>query len=291
MSNLKQSISNSIQLFQTETKENSLRNFFHTLGYSTNRELTLDSNNPQDFLEVLAWDNFNQENALFSQWLSVDFLFQLTDNEINHQTTLFHNFDTNYLTSYIFLTISLINNQYNKTNLSQITREINRNSDIPVMILFRYGDSLTLSIINRRPHKKDSTKDVLNKITLIKDIKINSPHRAHLEILHDLALPTIINQFKPQNFDDLHNAWQKILDTSQLNKKFFNDISNWYFYALQNVTFPDGVIQDESVRNATNIIRLITRLIFVWFIKEKGLISDQLFNKTGSSVDTMVNQH
>lgn len=32
----------------------------------------------------------------------------------------------------------------------------------------------------------------------------------------------------------------------------------------------------ESVRNATSVIRLITRLIFVWFIKERGLVPFEL---------------
>ena len=36
--------------------------------------------------------------------------------------------------------------------------------------------------------------------------------------------------------------------------------------------------QSEEIRNATSLIRLITRLIFCWFIKEKGLIPDDLFH-------------
>ena len=44
---------------------------------------------------------------------------------------------------------------------------------------------------------------------------------------------------------------------------------------------PDGqyFVADQDVRNALGLIRLITRLIFVWFIKEKGLVPDDLFNK------------
>ena len=50
--------------------------------------------------------------------------------------------------------------------------------------------------------------------------------------------------------------------------------------AVNEVTFPDGVEKDKEIRNATSVIRLITRLIFVWFIKEKGLVPDALFNET-----------
>lgn len=64
-----------------------------------------------------------------------------------------------------------------------------------------------------------------------------------------------------------------------LTKEFYNELSNWYFWALQNVKFPDDFEPDDEVRNATSIIRLITRLIFVWFLKQKGLIPDGLFDE------------
>ena len=40
--------------------------------------------------------------------------------------------------------------------------------------------------------------------------------------------------------------------------------------------------QDDKVRehNAKNFIRLLTRILFVWFIKEKALIPDELFDET-----------
>ena len=49
-------------------------------------------------------------------------------------------------------------------------------------------EPLTFSIINRRLNKKDESKDVLEKVTLIKDIDFAEPHRAHIEILADLSL-------------------------------------------------------------------------------------------------------
>ena len=81
-----------------------------------------------------------------------------------------------------------------------------------------------------------------------------------------------------ENFDGLLAAWLARLDTSELNKRFFNELANWYFWAVNQVTFPDDAGEDVEVRNATSVIRLLTRLIFVWFIKEKGLVPDALFN-------------
>jgi len=48
---------------------------------------------------------------------------------------------------------------------------------------------------------------------------------------------------------------------------------------MDNVEFPDDAGKDKEVRNATSVIRLITRLIFVWFLKEKGLVPDELFDE------------
>ncbi|MGD1716538.1 hypothetical protein ACP6PK_24630, partial [Dapis sp. BLCC M172] len=277
--NLKSDIEKALKEFSQVSNADGIKHLFETLGYSTQREFLLDIQTPDEVVQEFGWDNFSQDKGLLKEWKSVDYFFQVTEEEItqNEQLGLFQpSFEKDYLKSYIFLGLTLQNPDYSRSKMATITREINRQSDIPIMILFRYGNYITLSIINRRPNKLDRDKDVLEKITLIKDININSPHRAHLEILADLSF---ISLKYVQNFDELHTAWQKVLDTSELNKKFFKEVSNWYLWATQMVTFPDGAEADESIRNATSIIRLITRLIFVWFLKEKRLVPDDLFNE------------
>jgi adenine-specific DNA-methyltransferase len=298
---IKDKIVKSIQNLSKGNPGEKIEQLFQTLGYSTQRKFDLDSNNPDDFLDMFAWEGINQQRAMFSEWKSVDFLFQLTEDEIksNAKLSLFSKIDKNYLQSYIFLAVGLRGNHYNRTDLSNITREVNRLSDIPIMVLFRHDDCFTLSIINRRPNKRETSKDVLEKITLIKDINTFQPHRAHIEILFDLSLPQLYKQYQFTNFDQLHDAWQKTLDTSELNKRFFKEVANWYFWAVQNVTLPQSSTGFQPVKSpqsstgfqpvnnqehhrqdacATFIIRLITRLIFVWFLKEKGLVPDDLFN-------------
>lgn len=82
------------------------------------------------------------------------------------------------------------------------------------------------------------------------------------------------NQLSPLVIKDVIEAFS----VEALTKEFYSELSNWYFWALQNVKFPDDFEQDEEVRNATSTIRLITRLMFVWFLKQKGLIPDGLFD-------------
>jgi hypothetical protein len=157
---------------------------------------------------------------------------------------------------------------------------------MPVLIVFKYGSHLTLAVINRRLHKKDNQKDVLEKVTLIKDIRIDRPHRAHIDILFDLSFPELQRKCQCRNFVELHDAWRKTLDTKELNKAFYLQLSNWYYWAMQHVSFPADAEKDENKRNAVSLIRLITRVIFVWFIKEMNLVPEKLFDKT--ALQTMV---
>ena len=63
------------------------------------------------------------------------------------------------------------------------------------------------------------------------------------------------------------------LDTEELNRQFYQDLFNWFEWAQTEAKFPEDKNKQE------NVIRLITRILFIWFIKEKGLVSDELFNE------------
>jgi hypothetical protein len=81
-------------------------------------------------------------------------------------------------------------------------------------------------------------------------------------------------------------ALRDAFSVEALNKEFYNELSNWYFHAIDKVRFPDDAGPTREERNATSLIRLITRMMFVWFMKQKGLIPDALFDK--KSVDAML---
>lgn len=268
---------------------------FNTMGYNTDRQNPLTYKSFTDFKNsFLDTDTpFNEEKACVKEWKSIDLLFQLTADEVSSQSSLFNSkqVDNTIIETYLFFSIELAKAEYNRTQLAQITREINKVFPMPVLIVFKHGDSITLSVINRRLNKKDAQKDVLEKVTVIKDISTTSPHRAHIEILFDLSFAELQRLHKFTNFVELHNAWQKTLDTKELNKRFYRDLSNWYFWALQEVHFPTAnwaadknslMKKEEKVKehNAKNLIRLLTRLLFVWFVKEKNLVPDELFDET-----------
>ena len=82
-----------------------------------------------------------------------------------------------------------------------------------------------------------------------------------------------------QDFDTLHAAWEQIFNIELLNARFYKELSNWYFWALPQVDFPADLEPDSEKRRATGLIRLLTRLVFCWFLKEKdGLIPEKLFH-------------
>lgn len=281
---LKFQIERSIMAFsQGNLRENGIR-LLKSLGYGSDRQVSVEPNTFAGFLEIHPpLENINKKKALLENWLSVDILLQLTGEDLKQMTQGHFIFDKSridnqIIESYLFLAIELKPEDYSRTKLADVTREVNRFFAMPVMILFKYGDALTLSIINRRLHKIDESKDVLEKVTLIKGINTKTPIRAHIEILFDLSLPELEKASQMHSFVELHRAWQKTLDISELNKRFYREIANWYFYAVEHVEFPKGTTEDRQSRNATNIIRLITRLIFVWFIKEKRLVPEALFN-------------
>jgi hypothetical protein len=153
---------------------------------------------------------------------------------------------------------------------------------MPVMVVFKHGDRLTIAVINRRRNKLDESKDVLGKVTLISGIDLTNPHRGHLDILASLALTNLVHpQKKPiTDFDTLHAAWEQIFNVELLNERFYRELSNWYFWALPQVEFPADLEADDEKRRATGLIRLLTRLIFCWFLKEKNLIPEKLFHPT-----------
>ena len=282
----KAAIKEALSNFTEGTLAENARHLLNTLGYHSERTLALEPNTAEAFIDTYDLHRIlNRGRALTTEWVSIDPLFQLRGEDLTDTDTTGWLFDSSQtqvdntiIESYLFLALRLDGSRYNRTQLSQITREINKLFPMPAMLLFHHGETLTLSVINRRLHAYDESRDVLEKVTLIKDIDFKNPNRAHIDILFDLALKPLNRAHGVRNFVELHRAWEKTLDISELNKRFFKELADWYFWAVDQVTFPDDAGKNVEERNATSVIRLLTRLIFVWFIKEKRLVPDALFN-------------
>ncbi len=100
-----------------------------------------------------------------------------------------------------------------------------------------------------------------------------------------LTNKTFLQQIGDGDFSSL-NKIKEAFSVDPVTKQFYNELQGWYFWAMDKVKFPDDYkhssepAKDKEIRNATNLIRLITRVIFIWFLKEKGLVPNTLFDRT-----------
>ncbi len=97
---------------------------FECLGYRSQKRLDLKPNTKAGFLSTFVQDRpFNREQAMVDDWQSVDFLFQLTDAEIqtSGQGQLPFESSVKYdgaiIQSYLFFAIRLAKDRYTHTTL------------------------------------------------------------------------------------------------------------------------------------------------------------------------------
>ena len=82
------------------------------------------------------------------------------------------------------------------------------------------------------------------------------------------------------DFKDLQNRFSVEVLTTQ----FYNELYNWYQWAVNersSITFPNNpnTSADDKENLNVKIIRMITRILFVWFIKQKGLVPLSIFDE------------
>ncbi len=260
------------------------RRLLGTLGYHSDRTLDL-SGDVEEFIDTFPAPNpdTKSETRFREHVTSARMLFQFTDSEIDaSQPSLLGsgNFDTGISRSFMFFVVELCDRSYPRGAYIEFTREINKRLVVPAVVLFRTADSrLSFAFVHRRKHKRDPRREVLGSVSFVREINPFRPHRAHLDILSALALPKRLSWMdshsKPRNFDGLLLAWLDALDTEELNRSFYKQLFMWFERAAKEAKFPTN--QAKTLSPEEHIIRLITRLLFVWFIKEKGLIAQELF--------------
>lgn len=251
--------------------------FFEALGYVSSKRNAHENGLPEIFLEYYdGQQRFNPERGLFAEWQKIYLLFQLTDDEIKPLKPTFQvtaqQIDNAIIESFLFIALALKKSHYSRTDLAKITRAVNQIFDMSAIVLFKYSNQLTLSAIQRRLHKKDDTKDVLEKVTLIKDIDIAAPHRAQMNILEQLSLSAL----NVSNFVELHRKWQEVLDISVLNKQFYQELAVLFTQLVGGergktkfaTTLKLPSIADDKVLKEF-AVRLIGRLLFCWFLQKK----------------------
>ena len=227
------------------------------------------------------------------------FFIGIIDDSVFQQMSLFkgdysysdalHQADRSY-DGLMFFALELAK-QPTRTEISDLTRAFNRISQkMPVALILKYKMLPTLSekgaaevaisitISERFKYKQNWRQgEKTGKVIILRDVKTINTHAGHQRILLDLVKPVGVN-----NYAQLHEHWLQVLDVSVLNKQFYQKLFNWYLWALTKAEFPQIRPEEDKIKNdvhqSESLIRLLSRLLFCWFMKEKGLINPNLFN-------------
>ena len=256
------------------------------LGYQSDRIPLGQTGQAADFVGQFRAENpgTKTEKEFLSHDPIVQVLSQVTDTEIDltSQPQLIRQdrYDPANIRSFVFASVDLKGDTYPRGKYAQFAREVNKRMSQPTVVLFRTASGkLTFAFMKRRPDKRDGNRDVLGKVSLIREIDTRSPHPAHVRIVAELALDDRLGWMKSRNkqpnFEGLLEAWLDTLDIEALNKQFYRKLFAWFENAVDEARFPTS----ENPTREEHIIRLITRLLFIWFIKEKQLVHADLFNE------------
>ena len=276
------------------------------LGYTSARIPTMPDDSPDTFVSAFPTPGraaqapkpeTNSEREFKASAQAVHILFQISDTEIpemparrqaqfqtdEDERPRFAWSQEGRERSFIFAAVQLKprpnNLPYSRGHYARFAREINKRIVAPVVALFQTqdADEISIAFIGRRPSKTQPDRDVLERVSVIRGVSLDAPHAAHIRILAELSLSNrrrwMDAHAKPQNFDGLLDAWLDALDTDALNKKFYQELFKWFERAQAIAQFPPN----GGVAPKDHIIRMLTRLIFIWFIKEKKLVHPNLF--------------
>lgn len=152
--------------------------------------------------------------------------------------------------------------------------------------------NLVRSYINQHYGSFDAALSVFDsgdhwRLSFICDIKdeATSPKRYTYVFGDDYNLyKTPIERFVKLKSNGITFAnLKEAFSVEALSKDFYNKLYLWYQWALSpetGVTFPNNPETEKDDRENLHVklIRLITRMLFVWFIKQKHLVPDNIFD-------------
>ncbi len=161
---------------------------------------------------------------------------------------------------------SVVNKRVGLRNLAKSC--INRGGSDAAVAVFDSGDHWRLSFISDIKGEETAPK----RFTFVLGDSANyynTPVYRFLEL-----------QQKGVSFKNIEEAFS----VEALTKQFYNDLFEWYEWAVgedSGIYFPsiDSAKNGGQENIETKIIRMITRIMFLWFIKQKQLVPNSLFDK------------
>ena len=167
----------------------------------------------------------------------------------------------------------------NKVGLRALLRTIYKYEVDGALIVFEQKEKWRLSFVSEI-RNLDVDGNILNKAT--------EPNRYTYLLGKGEKTRTATDRLssivgKEISLEDIRLAFS----VEALTKEFYSELFNWYQWSLSDndgfeVTFPNDTSTEADDRKVDeHLIRLITRLMFVWFIKQKKLIPELIFHDNG----------
>jgi tRNA1(Val) A37 N6-methylase TrmN6 len=281
---------NLIEDFKNKPFIEAVQQFFKKLNIPVNEITTA----PAKAFEVIGDNTVNDLiDEVFAYGIVNDAIFEQNEtfNNLEEVKSLKSDYD-----GILLFGITLNERENNllptRSQLADIARAFSRTFKFtPITIVFKYGNYIAFANSERTQFKQQWREgDKIGKVSLLRDIDFTNVHSGHERILQNLRISRS-GKNAVTNFATLYKYWQEVLSVSILNKTFYNELSNWYFWAIKEVSFPNEPNQielslDEDAfaeaikeHKGKNVIRLLTRILFIWFIKEKGLIPEDIFDE------------
>jgi hypothetical protein len=267
-----------LRIFKEQSLFEAMKSFFLELNVPIS-EVTEDPASPEDILSTY----FNEAIEAHSLIATVYFLGMVNENafdgEENSDSLKSIKASKEDYDGLLIFGIQLINRanglKPTRSQLAEITRLFNREFNYtPVTLIFKYGEQIAFANSERLKYKQEWREgEKVGKISLLKDIDIENTHRGHLSILEQLKVP-ITGRNAVLSFSQLYYYWQSVFSISVLNKNFYEEIIKWFNKAIKDIRIPSEAAGSEKHKDFT--VRLIARLIFIWFLKELKVVKDEL---------------
>jgi len=149
--------------------------------------------------------------------------------------------------------------------------------------LFVFSDTTQSSwhFLNIKYDEKMEKRRLFRRIT----VRTASGLRTAAERLQMLDLASFEKELFGIPALEIQKRHDDAFDVESVTKAFYKELANWYFWACDIAVFPKDAKPDADGKPSVHLIRLITRMIFCWFLREKrnpqtgeGLLPDALFD-------------
>ena len=188
----REAILEALRAFETGALRARAAALLAVLGYESERsgqDFAFGADEFLDWADAEAGDRRIAERSremIRETWNGIEMVFQYTDDELARQADLFggqgdlRTWEKSRAQSFLFLAVDLKQGDHPRHRLAEMTRAVNRPLMMPAIIFFRHlhadgSTALTLAVIHRRAHKRDPDREVLERATLIKDIRVVRP--------------------------------------------------------------------------------------------------------------------